>query len=165
MPVALLPYTAECHQSLLDEWLKREHVLRWWGKKRAAGVVEESGVGQCRIIAEDNVPVGFIRWHVLERSELDEAGLNEIPEGGVDFDILIGEAGHTGRGFGAAAINTAIALLDATLHPPFYTLCTSVDNVRAFSAYRKAGFELVRSFHDPENGTTYLLRRLPEIAP
>jgi RimJ/RimL family protein N-acetyltransferase len=161
MPVVLLPYREDSHKAILDDWLGRTHVAKWWGLKRAEGVVEEAGVGQCRIIAEDDVPIGFIRWHVLERKELDEAGLLEIPEGGVDFDILIGEEPMTGRGYGPAAINAAVALLDATIQPPFYTLCTSVDNARAFSAYRKAVFSLARTFDDPENGPTYLLQRFP----
>lgn len=160
MTVSLLPYDAGSHDDLLGEWLCAEHVAKWWGRKTALGVVSESGAGQCRIIVADGVPVGFIRWHVLRRDELDEAGLSDICEGGVDLDILIGETDYMGRGYGPRALEAAVTLIQATLDPQFYILCTSPENARAVSAYRKAGFSIVRTFDDPTYGTTLLLRRM-----
>lgn len=96
--VTLEPFLLE-HIPLLDAWLHRQHVARWypepsenlrWARKPPAG-------GSHAIIASQGVPVGYIRWQQVNRETLDSLGLHEIPSNSVDVDLLLGEREDEGR--------------------------------------------------------------------
>lgn len=111
-----------------------------------------------RLIARDNRPLGFLQWHRLSRSELDAAGLTAIPAGGVDFDLFIGEPDECGRGIGPAAILLAIAELCQPVPPPYFSLCTAAENVRAQRAFRKAGFTAGTVFEEGHGPHRFMVR-------
>jgi aminoglycoside 6'-N-acetyltransferase-1b len=157
MSTQLIEYFPTQHEVLLQEWLCAPHVLEWWGPTTLANALDESDGGSCRIVVEDAVPVGFIRWHHLSREELDAAGLPEIAPGGIDIDVLIGSALHLGRGVGSRALLEAESLLRRSLAPRFLSLCADVRNERALRCYRRAGFGVVRSFW--ESGREYVFLR------
>ncbi len=131
----LTPYQEQTHAALLIRWLRTPHVVRWWGD------CDINRFKDCtiRIIEADGHPIGLVCWHTLTRKELDTAGLTQVPEGGADLDILIGEEHWLGRGAGPAALALGCALCEAA-GAPFCTVCTSLDNLRAMRAYAKAGF-------------------------
>jgi hypothetical protein len=67
-------------------------------------VLERPVVGDDALIAFDGTPVGYVRWQLAPRSELEAAGIAEVPDGAIDIDIAIGEEAFVGRGIGPAAL-------------------------------------------------------------
>jgi len=112
------------------------------------------------MITADGKPVGYMCWQRLSPSELEAAGLAELPEDLVDIDILIGEPEFLGRGVGPRAL----ARLLARLHGGgvgFAGLGTSTSNRWAIRAFEKAGFHRFRDFEDTEFGPcTYMVAQL-----
>jgi RimJ/RimL family protein N-acetyltransferase len=147
---------------LVSAWMRAPHVSRWWGDpvKTLGEVLERPDAGGDALIVADEVPVGYIRWQRPTRAELDEAGLQEVPdETTIDIDIAIGEPDYIGIGVGSRAIGLLVNDLAADGSIRTIILATSVDNVVAVRAYEKAGFERRRRFDDPECGECWLLAR------
>jgi hypothetical protein len=67
-------------------------------------VLERPVGGDDALIAFDGTPVGYVRWQLAPRSELEAAGIAEVPDGAIDIDIAIGEEAFVGRGIGPAAL-------------------------------------------------------------
>jgi RimJ/RimL family protein N-acetyltransferase len=154
----LEPFLLE-HIPLLDAWLHRQHVARWypepsenlrWARKPPAG-------GSHAIIASQGVPVGYIRWQQVDRETLDSLGLHEIPSNSVDVDLLLGEREDVGKGLGPHALAVLITRLRAEPAIPLVGLTTSVDNVHAQRAFEKAGFRIARQYDPPGFGDCYLM--------
>jgi len=123
-------------------------------------VLERPNRGGDALIIADDVPVGYIRWQTPTRSELDEAGLQEVPDDRtMDIDIAIGESDNVGLGVGPRAIGLLVRDLGGDSSLRTIILATSVDNLVAIRAYEKAGFERQRRFDDPECGECWLLAR------
>jgi len=156
--VELVAYCPERHSGLVASWLRQPHVSRWWGDPEKVAQelsLPPSGGGEA-LIATDGVPVGYVRWQVPARKELDAAGLHEVPDDVVDIDIAIGEVDHLGHGIGSRAL----AMLRERLVKDgavMVMLATSVDNTRAVRAYEKAGFSRRREFIDTDGGEYWLL--------
>ena len=156
--VQLTPFVPDRDTPLLESWLRRPHVSRWWGDPLKA--LEEAsrppaGGGEA-LIAVDGVAVGYVRWQVPAREELDAAGLNDLPDEVIDIDIAIGEAVLLGRGIGPRALSMLRARL-ARDGASTVMLATSVDNARAVRAYEKAGFVRRRQFVDTDGGSYWLM--------
>lgn len=156
--VRLITYIAGEHAGLLSRWLNAPHVTEWWGETSLATALDVGPAGACRIIEADGVPVGFLRWHPLTRAELDEAGLDDIPDGGVDLDILIGEADRLQQGIGAEALRVAVAGLERDTAATFFSVCTETRNTRAQACYRKVGFAIARTFVEDSREHHFLVR-------
>jgi len=156
--VQLTPFVPNRDTPLLESWLRRPHVSRWWGDPLKA--LEEASRppagGDEALIAVDGVPVGYVRWQVPAREELDAAGLHELSDDIVDIDIAIGEADLLGRGIGSRVLSI---LRDRLTRDGGSTvmLATSVDNARAVRAYEKAGFVRRRQFVDTDGGSYWLM--------
>ena len=93
---------------LIDGWLSAEHVRRYWGdpKENKLLVRDPPPDTHLAIIQADGTKVGVVVWQHPTRQELDEVGLNDIPETVIDLDIMIGEFEEIGRGVGSAAMIT-----------------------------------------------------------
>lgn len=159
--VALRTLDLQADLPLLERWLRRPHVVRWWGTpdRHLTALAQRSGDTHAVIIA-DGRPVGYLCWQRPSFSELEAAGLTDLPEDLVDVDILIGEPELLGRGVGPRALD----LLLATLHREgveFAGLGTSTSNRLAIRAFEKAGFRLFRDFEDLESGSCqYMVAQL-----
>lgn len=156
--VELIPFSPERDLPLLGSWLQQPHVSRWWGDpaETLKEVSERPRGGGDALIAAGGVPVGYVRWQVPARKELDAAGLFEVPDEVVDIDIAIGEAKQLDRGIGSAAL----VILRERLTRAGVTmvmLATAVRNERAVRAYEKAGFTRRRQFVDTDGGTYVLM--------
>lgn len=156
--VELVAYRPERHGGLVASWIHRPHVSRWWGDPEKIAeelAVPPAGGGEA-IIAADGVPVGYVRWQIPRRSELDAAGLFEVPDDVIDVDIAVGEADYLGRGVGPLAL---ALLRDRLVEGGAATImiCASVDNTRAVRAYEKVGFSRRRQFIDTDGGDYWLL--------
>jgi len=156
--VELTPYVPERDAALLESWLQRPHVSAWWGDPRKAfdEVAQPPVDGGEELIAVDGMPVGYVRWQVPAREELDAAGLYEVPDDVIDIDIAIGEVDSVGRGVGSRALSV---LRERLMRGGATTimLATSVDNLRAVRACEKAGFVRRREFIDTDGGVYCLM--------
>lgn len=163
--IELAPFLPERDLALLETWLGRPHVSRWWGEPAEAlqEIVEPPAGGGEALISVDGVPAGYVRWQTPAREELDAAGLHEVPDDAIDIDIALGEQELLGKGIGSRALSL---LRDRLLHDGTRTimLATSVDNVRAIRAYEKAGFVRRRRFVDTDGGTYWLMVSEEETA-
>ncbi|WP_277508114.1 GNAT family N-acetyltransferase [Ereboglobus sp. PH5-5] len=155
--VTLVDYRDAEHAGRLSSWLRRPHVVQWWGETSLDEATSTKSNGGSRIILIDKMLAEYVHWHVLDRAELDEAGLNDIPEGGIDLDILIGETAFLQKGVGAQALRLTVDFLRHKYRPRFFSMCTQIENARAIACYRKVGFVIVRTFK--ENGRAYYFLR------
>ena len=143
---------------LVEAWLHRPHVARWWGDpERALSAVRQHPLAAHAIILADARPVGYLCWQEPPGEELAAAGLSDLPGGLVDVDILIGEPASLGRGVGPTALSQLLAKLRAD-GVPAVGLCADATNYRALKAYEKAGFRRFRDFYEAGQHMRYLIR-------
>lgn len=152
-PVSLQPFHAADLQ-LLSQWLRRSHVAPWYPapEENVAWAKDPPEGGSQALIACDARPVGYIRWQIVDRTTLDSVGLNDVPAGSVDVDLLLGEPDCLGMGLGPAALTALLERLRANADVPLVGLTTSVANTRAHGAFEKAGFRLLRRYAPPGFG-------------
>lgn len=152
------------HAKVIDRWLRRPHVTRWWGPAgRHTGTLGQRSTDTHALITADRKPVGYMCWQKLSRAELEAAALTGLPEDLVDIDILIGEPDYLGCGVGPEAL----AVLLAKLHGEgvrWAGLATSTSNLRAIRAFEKAGFTLFKVFEDPDGTYRYMVAQLDPSA-
>ena len=100
--VELLPFDPAKHAALVAQWLRQPHVSRWGGdpEDQLAAVLERPLGGGDALIAVDGAPVGYVRWQVVLRRELEAAGITDVPDGSIDIDIAIGDERFVGHGVG-----------------------------------------------------------------
>ncbi|MFN0179631.1 MAG: GNAT family N-acetyltransferase [Gemmatimonadales bacterium] len=146
---------------LLERWLRKPHVVRWWGPpEQHFAAVGQGSWDTHAVITVGGEPVGYLYWQRPSRAELDAAGLSDLPEDLVDIDILIGEPEFLGRGVGPRALAVLLARLRRE-GVGLAGLGTSTSNRAAIRAFEKAGFRVFRDFEDPESGPCqYLVARL-----
>jgi len=146
---------------LIEGWLRAEHVRRFWGEPgENVRLLRHPPPGMNRALIEvDGRKVGLVLRQHPTRQELDEAGLDEIPESVIDIDIMIGEADAVGRGIGPAAVGLVAerALKDTSV--PFVMAAASVENRASRRAFEKAGFRMEREFDDVPGGRCVLMVR------
>jgi aminoglycoside 6'-N-acetyltransferase len=156
--VELTSFVRDRDARLLETWLRKPHVSRWWGDpaETAAEAAEPSAGGGEALITAGGMPVGYVRWQVPTRADLDAAGLHEVPADVVDVDVAIGEAGMLGRGVGSRALSL---LCEQLFRGGASTImsATSVANLRAVRAFEKAGFARRRQFVDTDGETYWLM--------
>lgn len=156
----LMPFLPS-HLRLLEDWLRRPHVARWYpfpDRDMAIATRLPPG-GAHAVIVSSGEPVGYVRWQRVARETLDELGLHEIPAGSVDIDILLGDAERTGKGIGPAALSALAAELLRDPDVPLLGLTTSVDNTRAHRAFARAGFVIARQYDPNGLGPCHLMLR------
>lgn len=148
---------------LLERWLRHPDVVRWWGPPdQHLAAVAQGSWDTHAVITVDRRPVGYLCWQRLSPSELEAAGLSDLPDDLVDIDILIGEPEFRGRGVGPKALAILLARMRSE-GVGIAGLGTSTSNRAAIRAFEKAGFRVFRDFEDPESGPCrYLVVRLHE---
>jgi len=90
---------------LVEEWLRREHVARWWRDDIGESLAEYRGAVEGReptdhyLIVVDGRPVGMIQTYLVsDYPEWDE--VVQVGPGVAGVDLMIGEADAIGRGTG-----------------------------------------------------------------
>jgi aminoglycoside 6'-N-acetyltransferase len=148
---------------LLEEWLGREHVRRWWRDGgQSLGHAEDALAGRDRtryfLIVLDDRPVGMIETYLL-RDEPEWAGLIGEGPDGAGVDLFIGEEDAVGRGVGPQVLEQ-FAREIVFANPETTALVATVEeaNRRSWRAFEKAGFEHVRDVE--EDGLPHRLMRL-----
>lgn len=162
--VELRPFVPERDVPLVSVWLSRPHVARWWGNpERALSELSAHDANAVALIAVDDRPVGLVCWQTPSRSELEDAGLGDLPEDLVDVDIMIGEPEALGRGVGPAALLTLFAALRES-GVRLVGLAGAIENRRAMGAYARAGLRPHRDFTEGGEAYRYFTARLAEEA-
>lgn len=147
------------HAPLLAGWLARSHVARWHPEPKAwvEAALNPPRDGAQALIVLGARPIGYLRWRKVSRETLDTLGLLEIPAGGVDIDILIGETDCVGQGLGPRALAALVETLRRDPSIPSAGLSPSIDNVAAQRAYAKVGFDKMREYAAPGFGRLALM--------
>lgn len=151
--VELEEFEPRRHAELLEAWLGRPHVVRWWGdqSQELPALVRRKPDTHAVILA-DGIPVGYVCWQPLSAEERAAAGLGELPDALADIDILIGDPQNVGRGIGSRALRLLLGRLLRKAEVRWAGLGTSLSNQAAASAAEKAGFSPFRDFDDPDHG-------------
>ncbi len=150
--VDLKVFDPQADLPLLERWLRSPHVVRWWGAPELNfTVLPQRARDTHAVITADGRPVGYLCWQRLSPSELEGAGLTDLPEDLVDIDIMIGEPELLGHGVGPRALALLLGRLRGE-GTGFAGLGTSTSNRVAIRAFEKAGFRLFGDFEDPESG-------------
>lgn len=144
----------------LEEWLRHEHVARWWrddideslAEYRAA-IEGREPTGHYLVVVDDRA-VGMIQTYLVS----DYPEWEEVVHAGPDIagvDLLIGDPEQVGRGLGPEILaqfvhdvvtaRAAVATVDEA-------------NRRSWRAFEKAGFRYVRDVE--EDGRPHRLMRL-----
>jgi aminoglycoside 6'-N-acetyltransferase len=146
---------------LLRRWLAEPHVAAWYPEpnEHVAWAVSPPPGGARALILHGQEPVGYLRWQAVPREVLDSVGLNEIPAGAVDADILVGEPASVGKAIGPQALELLAQQLQTEGNAPLIGLTTSIDNTFAHRGFERAGFRIVRRYTPPGYGECYLMVR------
>jgi RimJ/RimL family protein N-acetyltransferase len=151
---------AESDLPQIEEWLRREHVARWWRDDIQESLAEYRAGLEGReptdhyLIVLDGRAIGMIQTYLVSDYQ-DWEEIVQVGPGVAGVDILIGEDDQVGRGLGPKILAqfvrdvvTADAVV-ATVEEP---------NRRSWRAFEKAGFRRVRDVE--EEGLPHRLMRL-----
>lgn len=138
---------------LLQKWLAAPHVAVWWnepfdlvslGAKYGPGIDGRVPI-HVYLIQFAGIPIGWIQWYRWRDFPKHSIQLG-ADHGSAGIDLAIGEIEMTGHGLGPAVIREfgsdyifTNGDLGAIVADP------SVSNLRSVSAFKKAGFSIVRT--------------------
>ena len=128
---------------LLLAWQSRPHVSEWWDSVEPgqASDFEDNRVARW-IVGYVGRPFAYMQDYTVHGWEGHH--FFDLPEGSRGVDQFIGQAEMTGQGHGPAFIRQRIGMLFEAGVPAVAT-DPHPENVRAISAYRKAGFTELRA--------------------
>ena len=154
------------------EWLRREHVRRWWDEHESyedvarhyLPAIEGRRPVDLYLILLDDRPVGFIQSYLVA-DHPDFAERVGLGAGVAGVDLFVGEEELTGKGFGTDVLRAFVR--DVVFAEPATTACIAdpdVRNTASLRAFEKAGFRRVGEFLEPEDGQLHALVRLDREA-
>ena len=153
---------------LMYQWLRREHVRRWWDEHESyedvadhyLPAIEGRRPTDLYLILLDDRPVGFIQAYLLA-DHPDFGALVGLGAGVAGVDLFIGEEELTGKGLGTNVLRAFVR--DVVFAEPATSACIAdpdVRNTASLRAFEKAGFRRVGEFLDPEDGQLHAIVRL-----
>ncbi|HTB73076.1 MAG TPA: GNAT family N-acetyltransferase [Polyangiaceae bacterium] len=159
--IRFVAFDPEVHLGLLASWLALPDVAEWWPDTsyQLDQARHRRGDAQHRLILFDDRPVGYARWQRVDFLALPSMGLDSIPEGSVDFDVLVGEPALLGRGIGSAAVRLLCDELFLDESIPLVGTVTSTENHRAIRSFKKAGLTFLQEYDDERYGRCVVLAR------
>jgi aminoglycoside 6'-N-acetyltransferase len=126
---------------MLRRWLETHEVRRWWGDPAEQQALIEEDLAGCvmtqLIVSLDGRPFAYAQH--CEVHEWGESPFLHLPRGSRAIDPFIGEPDLLGRGHGPAFLRMICDQL-VVAGTPAIGIDPDVENHRARSAYRKAGF-------------------------
>ncbi|MCO6048892.1 acetyltransferase [Mesorhizobium sp. RP14(2022)] len=128
--------------SLLARWLEQPHWKAWWGEPADELAQIEDHIDSVSveplILELDGKPVGYAQ--VYDPHLEDDHPYADQPYGTLGIDLSVGEESLTGTGHGSAFLRQLTEeLFDEGA--PRVVIDPHPDNLRAISAYAKAGFQ------------------------
>ena len=154
--------------ALLHRWLQEPHVVRWWGEPLSFAEIEAKyhpridGTEPTHvfIMEHEQCPMGLIQWYKWSDYPAHAAKLQAEPYS-AGIDLTIGESEYLGRGIGSAAIRRFVR--DVVFADPAITaiFCDPEEaNPRSLGAFRKAGFDVLRTVTLPGENVRRCVVRL-----
>lgn len=160
--VELQAFHPERDLSLIATWLSRPHVARWWGDPaRALAEIADHPADTAALIAVDMNRVGYLCWQSPSRSELEDAGLADLPDDLTDIDIMIGEPAMLGQGVGPEALRRLFERLRVR-GVRLVGVAAALANQRALHAYAKVDFRSYRDFFELGENYRYFTKDLDD---
>ena len=160
MNVILTPFVLNRDLPMVEAWLHRPHVEKWWGNARQEiEAIRLHPIEASALILLDDSPVGYLCWQTLTEEEMKNAGLTNLPKDLVDIDIMIGEPAALGHGVGPIVLSQLTAKLQAD-GVRMVGLGTAATNHRAIRAFEKAGFSLFQTFCESGKNMLYFTKHL-----
>jgi len=151
---------AEDDLPLVEEWLRRDHVARWWRDDIAESLAEYRAALEGReptehfMIVVDGRAIGMIQTYLVsDYPEWEE--VVQVGEGVAGVDLMIGEEELIGRGLGPQILS---AFACDVVAAPSIVATVEEPNRRSWRAFEKAGFRHVRDVE--EDGLPHRLMRL-----
>jgi aminoglycoside 6'-N-acetyltransferase len=145
---------------LVEQWLRREHVARWWRDPIPEALaeyrrgIEGSEPTDYYLTVVDDRPVGMIQTYLAADYPEWEA-IVQVGPGVAAVDILIGEEELIGRGLGPKILT---AFVSDVVNSRAVIATVEEANRRSWRAFEKAGFRRVRDVE--EDGLPSRLMRL-----
>ena len=162
----------EADLPMLEEWLRRPHVVEWWAPGEPRPTIEELRRDYLRapttdpsaalpyICRENGRPIGFIQSYVAMGSG-DGWWEDETDPGVRGIDQFLGDASRLGQGLGTRMVR---AFVETLLADPSVT-CVQTDpnpaNGRAIRCYEKAGFRRVGRIETPDGSALLMVAERP----
>ena len=151
---------AEDDLPLVEEWLRRDHVARWWRDDIAESLAEYRAALEGReptehfMIVVDGRAIGMIQTYLVsDYPEWEE--VVQVGEGVAGVDLMIGEEELIGRGLGPQIL---AEFARDVITAPAVVATVEEANRRSWRAFEKAGFRHVRDVE--EDGEPHRLMRL-----
>jgi aminoglycoside 6'-N-acetyltransferase len=167
VPAVLLRPMTTADLALVEGWLGRPHVARWWtedpqqelaGYRRCISGAEPTAA---LVVMVDGRPVGWCQWY--RWADYPESAQYGAGERDIGIDYAIGEPEQVGRGVGTAMIAVLLAAIRER-HPDAAAL-VAVDPANAASrrVLEKNGFALaeLRAIESEPEDVSALYRRDP----
>ena len=133
---------AEDDLPLVEEWLRRDHVARWWRDDIAESLAEYRAALEGReptehfMIVVDGCAIGMIQTYLVsDYPEWEE--VVQVGEGVAGVDLMIGEEELIGRGLGPQIL---AAFARDVITAPAVVATVEEANRRSWRAFEKAGF-------------------------
>ena len=152
---------------LLHEWLKRPHLVEWWGDEAQRStfaemraqylprVLAEAGVTPYIVMRGDE-PIGYAQSYVALGSG-DGWWEDETDPGVRGIDQSIADPELLGRGLGTRLVTALVERLFADPAVTRIQTDPSPDNGRAIRCYEKAGFRALRTIVTPDGPALYMV--------
>jgi aminoglycoside 6'-N-acetyltransferase len=159
---------AESDLALVETWLRREHVARWWRDDVGEALAEfRAGIAgtdpaEYHLIVVEGEPVGLIQTYFAS-DHPDWDAVVRVGPGVAGVDLFIGEPELVGRGLGPRIL-AEFARNVVFAAPGTHAVVATVEepNRRSWRAFEKAGFRHVRDVE--EGGLPHRLMRLDRPA-
>lgn len=151
----------------MHEWLQRPHISRWWVERetyeevadRYLPAIQGKEPTDMYITLLDEEPIGFVQTYLVSDYP-DYAALVGAGEGVAGVDLAIGDEALTGHGIGPEILRRFVD--DIVFARETTTACLADPdsrNIASIRAFEKAGFRVVRVFHDPTDDELHTLVR------
>jgi aminoglycoside 6'-N-acetyltransferase len=143
----------------VEEWLRREHVARWWREPVEQELAEFCAGIEGRdptdhyLIVVDGRPIGMIQTYLVSDYP-DWDAIVQVGEGVAGVDLLIGEEEQIGRGLGPQILAQFVR---EVVTAPGVVATVEEANRRSWRAFERAGFRHVRDVE--EDGLPHRLMR------
>ena len=152
----------------VEEWLRREHVARWWRDDIGESIAEyRRALEGCEptdhyLIQVNNRPVGMIQTYLVSDYP-DWEAVVQVGAGVAGVDLMIGEPDLIGSGLGPRVLaQFAFDVVFARTDVDAVVATVEEPNRRSWRAFEKAGFRHVRDVE--EDGLPHRLMRLDRLA-
>jgi RimJ/RimL family protein N-acetyltransferase len=137
----------------MEEWLRQEHVSRWWGEPLSSARVAEKYGAYVRgetptrafILEYEGKAVGYFQtYRIADYPEY--AAQIQVDPTAAGVDLFLGEPTLLHRGLGTEALRRF--LQEAVFTDPAVSCCVlgpAPDNAAAIRAYGKVGFRYLKT--------------------